>query len=273
MLTGRAGAAGRRLPREALRAAGRFAPVVFVLVVWQMVTQTHLVDQAFLPTVGSILAALLDLTRGGEVTANLWISLFRTFAGLGLGILGGVTLGTAMATSRAADGFFGPLVSVTYSLPKSALVPLFLLWFGIGSTTDVAVIFLACLLPIVVHTYQGIRGVPPVLVWSARAMGTPPHRLFWRVMLPAALPLILTGVRIALGFSFVLTISAEMIASTDGIGKLIFMYGENGAYSYMFAAIAIVVAIAYGADRALLAAMRALLRWHEFAHHEAEERA
>ena len=104
-------------------------------------------------------------------------------------------------------------------------------------------------------------------------MGTPPGTLLWRIMIPAALPLILTGVRIALGFSFVLTVSAEMIASTDGIGKLIFMYGENGSYSYMFGAIGVVVAVAYAADRGLLALTRALLRWHEFAQHEAREAA
>jgi len=266
-----AGPSARRPPPAALRAGSRLLPVLLLLLVWEGLTQANLVDQAFLPSVTTILAALYDLLRGGEVTGNLFISLFRNFAGLALGVGAGVALGVAMATWQAADGFFGPLVAVTYSLPKSALVPLFLLWFGIGTVTDVAVVFLACLLPIVVHTYQGVRGVQPVLIWSARAMGTPPGRLLWRVMIPAALPLILTGVRIALGFSFVLTVSAEMIASTDGIGKLIFMYGENGAYGYMFAAIGVVVAVAFAADRALLAAMRAALRWHEFAHHETEE--
>lgn len=270
-MNGKSPAGGRRLPLAVLRAGGRLLPILLLLLVWQVLTQADLVDQAFLPSVTSILAALYDLLRGGEVSGNLGISLFRNFAGLALGMTAGVLIGVAMATSGAADGFFGPLVGVTYSLPKSALVPLFLLWFGIGTTTDVAAVFLACLLPIVVHTYQGIKGVQPVLLWSARAMGTPPGTLLWRIMIPAALPLILTGVRIALGFSFVLTVSAEMIASTDGIGKLIFMYGENGSYSYMFAAIGVVAAVAYVADRALLAVMRVVLRWHEFAQHEAGE--
>jgi ABC-type nitrate/sulfonate/bicarbonate transport system permease component len=264
--------AARRRPRalRALRAGGRALPVLALLAAWQAVAQSGLVDPAFLPSVGSILAAVADLLRGGEVSGNLAITLFRALAGLALAVGGGVAIGVAMAMSRAADGFFGPLVSLTYSLPKSALVPLLLLWFGIGTATDVTAVFLACLLPIVIHTYQGVKGVQPVLVWSARAMGTPSGRLLWRVMIPAALPLILTGIRIALGFSFVLAVSAEMIASTDGIGKLIFMYGENGSYSYMFAAIGVVVAVAYGADRAFLALMRLLLRWHEFAQHAAE---
>ena len=270
-MSGESRAAAGRRPHGAWRAAGRLLPVLFLLGIWEALTRANLLDRSFLPTVTSILAAIADLVRGGDIAANLFTSLFRNFAGLALGVAAGVAVGVAMATWAAADGFFGPLVAVTYSLPKSALVPLFLLWFGIGTITDIATVFLACLLPMVVHTYQGIKGVPSVLVWSARAMGTPSARLLRRVMIPAALPLILTGARIALGFSFVLTISAEMIASTDGIGKLIFMYGENGSYNYMFAAISVVVAVAYGADRGLLAGMRVLLRWHEFGHHEAEE--
>lgn len=248
---------------------GRAAPVLLLLLVWEAATRTGLVDPAFLPTVTSILAALADLLRGGEVAQNLGVSLFRTFAGLGLATAAGVLLGLGMAVSPALESLVGPLVAVTYSLPKSALVPLFLLWFGIGSTTDIAAVFLACLLPVLVHTYHGVRGVPAVLVWSARAMGTPPRRLLLRVLLPAALPAVLTGTRIALGFSWVLTISAEMIASTDGIGKLTFMYGENGAYPYMFASIGVVVALAFAADRGYLALMRRALRWHEFGLHRA----
>jgi NitT/TauT family transport system permease protein len=246
------------------RSAGRLAPVLLLLVVWEAATRSRLVDPSFLPTVTSVLAALWDLLRGGEIPDNLSVSIFRTVSGLALAGVVGVLLGVAMAMSRAADGFFGPLVAVTYSLPKSGLVPLLLLWFGIGNATDITAVFLACLLPILVHAYHGVKGAPAVLLWSARAMGTPRRALVTRVLLPAALPSILTGGRIALGFAFVLTISAEMIASTDGIGKLIFMYGENGAYPHMFAAIAVVVTLSFLADRGFLALTRYLLRWHEF---------
>jgi len=108
--------------------------------------------------------------------------------------------------------------------------------------------------------------VPALLVWSARAMGTPHHLVLWRVLLPGALLSIFTGIRIALGFCFVLTISAEMIAAKTGVGKLIFLYGENGAYAYMFGGILALVVIAYLADRLLLAVMHYALRWHESLH-------
>jgi ABC-type nitrate/sulfonate/bicarbonate transport system permease component len=104
-----------------------------------------------------------------------------------------------------------------------------------------------------------------VLVWGAEALGTRPREMLLRVFLPHALPDIFTGLRVALGFSFVLAISSEMIAATNGIGKLIFMYGENGAYDYMFAAIGCVVVVAFLIDRLLLVLTGKCLRWHESA--------
>jgi NitT/TauT family transport system permease protein len=109
-------------------------------------------------------------------------------------------------------------------------------------------------------------------MWSAQALGTTDRELPSQVLLRNAMPDIFTGFRIALGFSFVLAISTEMIASTNGIGKLIFLYGENGTYDYMFAAIACIVAVAFVADRVTLLVMHRLLRWHESAAADYERR-
>jgi NitT/TauT family transport system permease protein len=206
------------------------------------------------------------MTRNGEIVVNLLVSLYRALGGLLIGSIVGVAIGLAMATSRRADQFFGPLVATTYSLPKTSLVPLFILWFGIGNVTNMLSVVLACLLPVIVSTYHGVKAVPPVMVWSARAMGTPHRLVLWRILLPSASLSIFTGIRIALGFCFVLTISAEMIASRTGIGKLIFFYGESGAYAYMFGGLLAIVIVAYAADRALLAAMHYFLRWHDSIH-------
>ena len=255
------------LPRAArwrrLRASSRLLPLIIFFGVWQIVVALGLVDEMFLPSIGAIVAALWDMTHNGEILLNLWTSVYRAFIGLAIGSALGIAIGVLMATSRRANGFFGPLVATTYSLPKSSLVPLFILWFGIGDLTNILTVVLACLLPVVVSTYHGVQAVPSVLVWSAQAMGTPHGSILRRVLLPASLVSILTGVRIALGFCFVLTISAEMIAAKTGIGKLIFLYGENGAYAHMFAGILAVVLVAYAADRAFVAWMHHLLRWHE----------
>jgi ABC-type nitrate/sulfonate/bicarbonate transport system permease component len=212
-----------------------------------------------------ILAAFADLLAGSEISDNLLISLLRAATGLVLGAASGVWIGLMMARSQKFRAYVTPIVGGTYSLPKSALIPLFILWFGIGTTTAVCAVYLACLLPVIVHTYHGVAATPKVLVWSAQALGATRLELVSRIYLRHALPDILTGLRIALGFSFVLAISSEMIASTSGIGKLIFMYGENGAYDYMFAAIFCIVIVAFVADRLMLLVTAMCLRWHESA--------
>lgn len=246
-----------------LLACTRYIPLLIVLLAWQLLVDFNLVDRTFLPSVTDTLRALADLALSGELTNNLFVSTYRALGGLVAGSSLGVVIGMAMATSRAADKFLGPLVATTYSLPKTSLIALFILWFGIGDFTNMLTVALACLLPVVVSTYQGVKAIPPVLRWSALAMNTGALAMKWRILLPAAMPAILTGVRIALGFCFVVTISAEMIAAKAGIGKLIFFYGESGAYAYMFGGLLVVIVLAYVLDRLLLASMHYLLRWHD----------
>jgi ABC-type nitrate/sulfonate/bicarbonate transport system permease component len=244
---------------------GRALPLVLIGLLWQAASSVGLLNPSFLPSPARIGVAAYDLLTGREIRDNLFITLWRAGLGLALGSVAGIWLGLMMARSEVFRAYATPVVGGTYSLPKSALIPLFILWFGIGTVTTVCAVFLACLLPMVVNTAQGVSSTPRVLVWGAEAFGTPQHAMLWRVYLPHALPDIFAGLRIALGFSFVLAISSEMVASTNGIGKLIFMYGESGAYDYMFAAIACVVVVAFLADRLLLWFTEKSLRWYESA--------
>jgi ABC-type nitrate/sulfonate/bicarbonate transport system permease component len=248
----------------------RYLPLALFVAVWQGVVDLGVVNHQFLPSFTQTIGALWEMIRNGEITWNLWVSTYRSLGGLAIGSLLGIVLGLVMATSPGADRFFAPLVATTYSLPKSSLIPLFILWFGVGDVTAMLTVVLACLLPVIVGTYQGVKAVPPITLWSARAMGTPRHVMLWRILLPAAMRSILTGVRIALGFCFVLTISAEMIAAKAGIGKLIFLYGENGAYPYMFGGLLAIMVVAYAADRGLIVGMDYLLRWDDSVHAGAE---
>jgi NitT/TauT family transport system permease protein len=245
--------------------ARRAVPLLLFFAVWQALGGFHLVDTGFLPTPAMVARALADLLTGHEIRDNMLATLWRVFAGLVLGAASGVALGVGMARSPAFDAYLSPLVGATYSLPKTALVPLLILWFGVGHLMAVAAVFLTCLLPMVVHTYHGVTATPGVLVWSAQALGADRRQVLRRILLPHALPDIFTGLRVALGFAFVVAISAEMIASTAGIGRLTFIYGENGSYAYMFAAVASVVLVAFLADRAILGIGAACLRWHESA--------
>ncbi len=241
----------------------RWSSLALLVAAWELAVVTRVADPQFVPALHDVARALLDLAFEKDLWEGLAVSTMRALVGLALGTAGGVLIGTLMATSARANAFLGPLVATTYSLPKASLVPLFLLWFGVGNTTNILTVFLATLLPVVVGTYQGVKSVPQVLVWSARALGTSPLAIVLRVQIPGALLPILTGVRVALGFSWVLTLSAEMIAAKTGIGKLIFVYGESGAYAYMFAGIGMILAVAYAADRLLVAITARLLHWND----------
>jgi ABC-type nitrate/sulfonate/bicarbonate transport system permease component len=246
-----------------LQCGSRIVPFALFLVAWQGVAKSSLIDPTFLPSVGAVASALIDLGASKSFYAELAVTFGRSLGGLALGAAMGIPIGAAMAVSPGMEGFFGPLVKATYSLPKTALIPLLILWLGIGSTTNIVAVMLSTLLPFVVYTYHGIEGVPRILIWSARAMGVPERRLLWKVLLPAAQHAILTGLRIALGFSFVIAIAAEMIAAQTDIGKLMFIYGESGSYNYMFAAVTAIMILAYAADRITVAVSNYLLRWDD----------
>lgn len=239
------------------------SPIAALIVIWQAAVSLRLANPEILPSPYSIAVAMFELAQGGELFSNLWSTMLTTYGGLAIATVIGVPLGFLMAKYKPVDGFFGPLIKATYSLPKSALVPLLFLWFGIGMKTNMTVVVLACLLPILVYTYHGVQAVPKILIWSAEALGTPQRKIFSYVVLPASMHAILTGLRIALGFAFVLAVSAEMIAANRGIGKLMILYGESGAYDYMFAAVVAVVIVAYFSDRLLSAVSNHVLRWDE----------
>ena len=239
------------------------APILALLAAWEVLTRTGFVNPRVLPPFSSVCAAGVDLIASGTLLQHLVVSLYRAMGGLALSIVIGVALGFGMATSRRVETFFDPLVSLVYPLPKTALVPLTMVWLGVTDRAAMLVIFLAGLLPIVINTYHGVRSVDRVLVWSARSLGTPERGLFTRIVVPAAMPYIFNGIRIAIPVSFIVVISVELVASKVGIGNLINGYGAMGVYDFMFATILSFVAVAFIADRCAVSLGRRILRWHE----------
>jgi len=220
-------------------------PILLVVLAWEAAARAGLLDPALVPAPAAIVAALVRLTAEGDLLANAGASLWRGAAGFALSAAAGTALGTVMARVPAVERFVQPLVTLTFPLPKSALIPVLMIWLGIGDASKIAVIFLGTLLPVVVSAYNGVRGVDPFVVWSARNCGTSGVRLVLRVVIPAALPDILAGVRMALALTFVLLVSAELLVARDGLGYLISLLGEGGQYPGMFGA-AIVVSVQCG---------------------------
>ena len=203
------------------------------------------------------------MLRSGELVTNGASSLWRAGAGLALAIVVGAALGIAMAWWRPVNAALGPLVEMFYPMPKSALIPVTVLWLGFGDGSKILLIFLGCMLPVTIGAFNGARGSDQALVWSARSMGASRLRMLWDVVVPSALPEMLNGIRTALALAFILLVSAELIVAREGLGYLIGYLGANGTYDAMFAVVLTVAFLGFAADRAYQALMQRLLLWRE----------
>jgi len=168
-----------------------------------------------------------------------------------------------MARWRLLDLFLNPLVELFYPLPKSALIPVTVLWLGFGDGSKILLIFLGCMLPVTLGAFNGARGADRVLIWSARGMGATRLRVLRDVVLPSALPELMNGIRTALALAFVLLVSSELIVAQRGLGYLIGFLGSSGAYEGMFAVVLTVALLGFLADRAYGALMRKALQWRD----------
>ena len=243
----------------------RQSPLLLLALAWEAVARLGLIDAATLPALSDILVSFWRLAQG-DLAWHTLQSLWRGALGFGLAVLIGPALGILIAWYWPARAIAGPLLDCIYPLPKTALLPLFMLWLGLGSPTKVALIFIGCLLPIVVSATNAARGVPTSLLWSARGFGVSRLRLIWEVVVPAALPDMLSGIRTALAIGFILLVTSELIIASNGIGHLIATLSGTGDYAGMFAGVLAIAALGYVADRAFAALSRRLLSWREAGH-------
>jgi ABC-type nitrate/sulfonate/bicarbonate transport system permease component len=148
-------------------------------------------------------------------------------------------------------------------MPKSALIPVTVLWLGFGSASKILLIFIGCMLPITLSAFNGARGTEQVLIWSARSLGASRTAVLLQVVIPSALPEILAGIRTSLAFAFVLLVTTELVAARAGFGYMIGWLGDGGVYDAMFAVVLTVSFLGFAADRGVLLIMKRLLRWRE----------
>ena len=241
------------------------APLAIVLAAWQVAASTGILPKEVLPSLLDVARALGGLIASGEIWPHTGASLARAGTGLIVAVVVGIALGITMARIRAVQLAFEPILMLVYPVPKPALIPLFMIWLGIGDFSKVAVIALGCLLPVVTATFNGARSIDQVLLWSARARGTSERALLWRVVLPAIVPQIAAGVRTAIAISVIVLVSSEFISSQSGLGYLISSYGGVGADDARLAVVIWLATIGYLLDRLYLAALRRFMAWHAFA--------
>jgi NitT/TauT family transport system permease protein len=241
----------------------RYVPLLLLAMAWEAATRAGLVPAGALPPLDTVASAWWDLAAGGDLWTNGVASMSRGAAGLGLAIGCGSLVGILMAWYQPIRIAVNPIVQFFYPMPKSALIPVMVLWLGFGDASKIVLIFVGCLLPITLSAFNGARGTEQVLIWSARSLGATRWRVLWEVVLPSALPELLSGIRTALALSFVLLVASELIVARQGLGYMIGWLGDGGAYDAMFAVVLTVALLGFAADRGYLMLVRRVLAWRE----------
>ena len=196
------------------------------LAIWELICQSGVVSSLFLPAPTAIIRALLQMIADGEIGVSLAASLYRILAGFFIGSLVGLAVGLVTGTSALMDKIGTPIVNAIYPIPKIALLPLFILWLGIGELSKVTIIALGVFFPVAMNTYSGVKNVDTLLLKVAASFNASWWMTMKSVVLPNALPMIFAGLRLAAGTSLLLLVAAEMIAAQVGIGALILHYGD-----------------------------------------------
>ncbi|MBL1077183.1 ABC transporter permease [Nocardia sp. 2] len=249
---------GARLLWRVLKPAVAFA--VF-LGIWEAAPRIGLVDEIFLPPFTTVLEAAIELIRTGQLGEHLSASLTRSLLGFAIAASAAIPVGLAIAWYRLVSEFLNPILELFRNTAALALLPVFVLILGIGETSKIALVVYASFFPILLNTITGVRTVDPLLIKSAASLGLSPVRLFQKVVLPAAVPSMFTGIRMAASASILVLIAAEMVGARAGLGYLITAAQQNFEIPSMYAGILAISLVGLTFNGVLVTIERRLSRW------------
>ncbi|MGW2143178.1 ABC transporter permease [Nonomuraea bangladeshensis] len=249
------------LPAWLRRAGVNTVAVLLLLAAWEILPRTGVVDPVFVPPLSDDLAAWYDLLVTGSLPEHLGASLGRSLAGFGLAVVLAIPLGLLIGWYRPVADLLTPLLELFRNTSAVALLPVFTLILGIGEPAKVSFVLYACSWPILLNTISGVKTVEPLLVKSARSMGLGPFRLFQKVILPAAVPAIFTGVRLAGATSILVLLFAEMVGAKAGLGYLILDTQSSFRIPDMYAGIITISVLGLLLNLLLVAAERRFSTW------------
>lgn len=239
--------------------------ILALLAAWTVSAKLQLVSPVFLPSAAAVWAKFVVVARDGFVDATLLqhvtASLGRVFAALIVAIVVGVPVGLAIGISRIGRGVFDPLLEFLRPIPPLAYLPLIVIWFGIGEPSKILVIAIAMLAPVALSTAAGVRGVSRERIDAARSLGATRRQVVRHVVLPSALPSILTGLRIALGAGWSTLVAAELVAATRGLGSMIQSAAQFLVTDVVVMGILVIATIAFALEFVIRRIERALVPW------------
>ncbi len=239
----------------------RAALPLLILAVWQGLAASGAINPQTMPAPSTIANSFLSLIVTGQLWPNLLVSMERVTAGLGFGVAAGVGLGLCASLSRLGEDAVDATVQMARTLPHLALIPLMILWFGIGETPKIVLIALGSLFPVYLNLFSAIRGADPKLLEAASTLGLSRTEMIWHVVLPAAVPGFLVGLRQALGIAWISLVVAEQINAASGIGYLIMNARDFLRTDIIFDGLLVYAMLGIATDQLVRWLERRLLRW------------
>ena len=246
---------------QARSAVARWYSIPLLLLVWQAAVASGLVESRLLPGPETVWTALTSETANGALLYHATVTISRALTGFALAALVGIPFAAAMARSAVMRNLFEPIFFLGYPVPKIALFPVFTYIFGIGTPSKIAFTFLECLYPIVVTCYFGFRGVQTQLVWTGQNCGASRMTILRRVIFPAAMPSIFSGLRIALPVAIIVVVITEMIGDSIGLGYYITIWSTRFRFANVYAAIIVIGICGLALDQVLLALRHRVVYW------------
>jgi NitT/TauT family transport system permease protein len=238
--------------------------LVAIALVYEVIARSGTFPSALLPTLPKVADTLVRLVADGTMLWHAFYTLYRMLCGFALAIAIGLPLGILMGRYRPVEHFIMPLASALMPIPSLAWVPVFILWFGLGNSVSILIVFYAALFPMILNAWAGVRAVNQLWLRAAGAMGANEHALFWKVILPGASPFIITGLRQAFLRSWIAVVGAEMLASSEwGLGWVIYDAKEFLNADVMLASIAVIGLIGFVFERVVFGSLErsTVQRW------------
>jgi ABC-type nitrate/sulfonate/bicarbonate transport system permease component len=243
--------------------AARLAPIAALLAAWEIFARSNAVTPFMLPAASAVAERIYEDALGGDLFLNIGVTLYRALTGFAIAAVGGVVLGAAMARNALARWFFDPVISVGFPMPKIAFLPVIILWLGLYDVSKITMVVLDAIFPVVTATVAGVASVEKELVWSARNMGAKDRELMWQILLPAALPQILTGLQVALPIALIVVVVTEMQMGGYGLGGAMMQASRFANSRGVFAGIVEIGVAGYALVAAMAWLRRRLLAWHQ----------
>jgi taurine transport system permease protein len=234
-----------------------------LVVAWQLATSWQLVTPFLLPPPWAVLKWIINDTWSGNLVLTVGITLYRTFMGFLLAALVGVTIGILMTRVVWVRWFFDPILSFGLPLPKVALLPIFMLWFGLFDASKILLVAFSASFQIIASTWHGTQGIDKELTWSARSLGANNREILWDIVLPAALPQILTGLQIAMPVCLIVVLVTEMQMGGRGLGDAMLASARYAKTAGVFASIIEIGVVGFSVIKLMEFARRCLLAWHQ----------